>query len=431
MPNRGGPDPAGGWRHLGWSWTVRHPRLIPAGYWVAGLFIAFALGNVPPLVTGDWKAGMTWVSLWLSVGSAVVALVAFTFAEIVRRGQREMITGKGTAYIIQEQARFWDKDTAARFREGIRRQFARVAQVPGPVELDRGWDWSLDSAAWDWDPKVDELVRAFRVLNADQAHGGDATPNGVFLWAYWAIAAAFGMRVTAADRALVLDVWQRPSRARAGEVEPEIWAQRPHRFGTTLADASGPEFTEHAWPASLDCTGIPREGGPARHRGAAGQISVLLVRFSASDWGPLPPVAEQPPDGPLTLHLRTAVSLPAVDSAIDLHELRCVPPLTASGERQFPWEQFPALVAKAAGWIEDKAKELDGHTLLLGTLMPQEAGLGLGILAGQVSRRSRWPARLWPIVKDPGKGDLAVPGVQLGSVAVDPATTVGREPRCR
>jgi hypothetical protein len=419
MPER---DPAGGLLHRGWAWTVEHPRLIPAGYWVAGLFVAFALGNVPSLVTGDWKTGMTWVSLWLSVGSVVVAAIAFGLAEIGRRGQRGMIQGKGTAYIIQEYARFWDKDTAERFREGIRRQFARVVQVPGPVELGRGWDWSLDHDAWDWDAKLHELVRAFRVLTVDEARGGEATPNGVFLWAYWAIAAAFGMRVTAADRDLVLDVWQRPSKARAGKVEPEIWAQRPHRFDSEPADGTGPQFEERVWSADLEYSWIAQRRGWTRRRAVAGEISVLLIRFSASGWGPLPPVGEQPPGEPLTLRLRTAVRLPAVGSSpVAIHELRCVPPLTASGERQFPWDQFPALAAKAAAWIEDKAQELDGHTLVLGTLVPQEVGLGLGIHAGQVSRRVSWPALLWPVVLDPSKRDLVVPNLQLGSAAVDPA----------
>ena len=449
MPDRPQRDQAGGWRHPGWSWTIRFGRLIAAGYWVAGLFIAFALGNVPSLVTGDWKSGATWVSLWLSVGSAVVAAIAFGFAEVARRGQSGMIQQYGTAYIIQEYARFWDKDTAARFREGIHRQFARVVQVPGPVELDRAWDWSLDQDAWDWDAKVEELVRAFRALSVDESRSGEATPNGVFLWAFWAIATAFGMRATAADRDLVLDVWQRPSKARAGEVEPEIWEQHPHRFSSAMAagvaatggqvmsdSGAAPVFTEHVWPASLECSWIPRRQG---WYGSLPPISVLLIRFSAEEWGPLPPVAEQP-DGPLTLLLRIAVPLPPVpqgaltetgdspqvlpqvtEMEVRLHELRCVPPLTASGERRFPWDQYPALAAEAAAWVQRKAKELEGDTLLLGSAMPQEVGLGLGLQAGQVSRRSSWPTRLWPIVFDPGKRDLVVPNLQLGTLAVDPA----------
>jgi hypothetical protein len=415
-------DQTGGWRHPGWSWTVRHDRLIPRGYWVAGLLIAFALGNVPSLVTGDWKSAMTWVSLWLSVGATVIAAVAFSFAEAARRGRDKMIAQNGTAYIIQEQARFWDDDKAARFREGIRRQFARVIQVPGPVEASRGWDWSLDSDAWHWDAKADELVRAFRVLSIDAGRDDAASPDGVFLWAYWAVAAAFGMRVTAADRGAILDVWQRPSRARAGEVDPEIWSLRPHRFAPAPAGgADGLRFTERLWPASLELSRIALQGGGTRRGTDGRKVSVLLLRFSSSDWGPLPAVTEPVPADPLAIRLRFAASvLAAGSSPAEIHELRCVPPDGPSGA-QFPWQQFPALAAEAFAWIEGKAKELDGHTLLLGTLLPQEVGLGLGILAGQESRRASWPDHLWPIVRDARDGGLVVPSLNLCKAALDPA----------
>jgi hypothetical protein len=422
-------DQAGGWRHPGWAWTTRHDRLIPSAYWIAGLLIAFALGNVPSLVTGDWKSAMTWVSLWLSVGATVLAVAAFAFADTVRRGREHMIARNGTAYIIQEQARFWDDDNAARFREGIRRQFARVIQVPGPVEVSRGWDWSLDSDAWQWDAKVDELVRAFRVLSIDATRDGTATPDGIFLWAYWAVATAFGMRVTAADRSAVLDVWQRPSRARAGEVDPEIWSQRPLRFvpapAAPAAGAAGRQFSEHLWPASLELTRIaPTTGGVHRGTGS-GMVSVLLLRFSASEWGPLPAVAEAAPRDQVALNLNCAASvLPPGSSSAEIHELRCVPPNGPSGA-QFPWQQFPALAAGACSWIERKAKELDGHTLLLGTLLPQEVGLGLGVLAGQESRRACWPDRLWPIIRDPRDGGRVVPNLNLGKTALDPARATG------
>jgi hypothetical protein len=424
MPEQGQRDQAGGWGHPGWALTVRLGRLIPAAYWVAGLLIAFALGNVPSLVTGDWKSGMTWVSLWLSAGATVIALAAFGFAESARRGRDRMIEMNGTAYIVQEQARFWSDDSAGRFRDGIRRQFARVIQVPGPVEASRGWDWPLDGDTRQWDAKADELVRAFRVLHIDEARDGTPRPAGVFLWAYWAVAMAFGMRVTAADRSLVLDVWQRPSRARAGEVDPEIWSQRPHRF--TSPGASGLTFTEHTWAADLDVSWLTaRHGGTARRGTEESNASVLLLRFSASAWGPLPQVADLPPEGTVTLRLRSAAGLlPHGSSAAEIHELRCVPPPSPSGA-QFPWHQFPALAAEAAAWIERKAKELDGHTLLLGTLLPQEAGLGLGILAAQESRRAAWPAHLRPIISEPASRELVIPGLDLGTAALDPSRAGG------
>jgi hypothetical protein len=411
MPERGRRDPAGGWRHPGWSWTVRHGRLIPAGYGLAALFGGGALGVVPALVIGDWKAGQTWAQLWLCVGLGVVAAAALGLSETARRGRDRMLARNGTAYIIQEQARFWADDKAERFRAGIRRQFARVVQVPGPAELSRGWDWPLDADARHWDGKADELVRAFRVLSVDEARDGTVTPNGVFMWAWWAVAMAFGMRATAADRSLVLDVWQRPSNARMGEVTPETWAQRPHRFGPA-ALPGGLAVSKHVWPAELT---LSRRGRTRPSRGN-GDVGVLLVRFSSQEWGPLPEVTARPPEDRLALHLYDAAGVvPAAASRTEIHELRCVPP----GER-FPWRDFPGLAAAAAAWIERKATELAGRTLLLGTLMPQEVGLGLGILAGQESRRASWPVHLWPVVFEPSRREHVIPNLNLGSAAIAP-----------
>jgi len=416
------PDQAGGWQHPGWSWTFRNERLIPSAYWLSGLLAAFALGNLPSLVTDNWKSDTTWVSLWLSVSATVIAAAAFALAETARRGRGRMISGNGTAYVIQELARFWDDDQAARFRAGIHRQFARVIQVPGPVEADRSWDWSLDVDAREWDAKVDELVRAFRVLSIDAARPGANRPSGVFLWAYWPVAAAFGMRATAADRALVLDVWERPSHARAGEVDPKIWAQRPLRFlpGPDTG-AAGLRFSEHLWPARLELSRIASTGRASRRTTTARPTSVLLVRFSTAAWGPLPAVTEAAPPDPLSLRLRFAAGdLTQGTFPADIHELRCIPP-TAPSVAQFSWPSFPALAAKASAWIECKANELDGHTLLLGTLLPQEVGLGLGILAGHEYHRASWPDHLWPIVRDARDGGLVVPHLNLGEAALAPS----------
>ena len=211
------PDQAGGWQHPGWSWTYRNDRLIQAAYWLSGLLTAFALGDLPSLVTDDWKSDTTWVSLWLSVAATVIAAAAFGIAEIARRGRGRMIseTGRPTS------SKSWPASgtTIKQPASGRASSASSVGSFksPGPVEADRSWDWSLDVDAREWGAKVDELVRAFRVLNIDAARDGTNRPSGVFLWAYWPVAAAFGMRATAADRALILDVWQRPSHARAGE----------------------------------------------------------------------------------------------------------------------------------------------------------------------------------------------------------------------
>jgi hypothetical protein len=204
-------------------------------------------------------------------------------------------------------------------------------------------------------------------------------------------------------------------------VEPEIWAQRPHRFGS--AEPGGqplPPVTEHPWEAGLTVS----RRGRARAAADGAEISVLLVRFGHQQWGPLPGVtAPLPEDHRLGLHLYDAAGvIPALVTHVDLHELRCVPP-----GAQFPWQDFPALAAEAAAWIERKTKELPGRTLLLGTVMPQEAGLGLGILAGQESRRTAWPRHLWPIVREPARGELVVPHLDLGAASIDPALATGPE----
>lgn len=414
------PDQAGGWRHPGWSWTIRHERLTSAGSAVATMLVGGVLGIVPSLVTGDWKSGLTWALLGVCIGLAFVAAAAFGFSELTRRGRDRMRRQNGTAYIIYEHARGWTPQDVTRFWQGIRRQFARVVQVPGPRELARSWDWPLDAAARDWGDKVDELVRAFQVLNRDESHNGIATPNGVFIWAWWAVAVAFGMRATAADRGLELDVWQRPSKAREAAVYPEVWAQRPHRFASAAPAANPPhELTEHLWKAELTVS----RRGRARHGANNAEISVLLVRFSGTAWGPLPKVAVSlPEDHQLDLELHDAAGVaPAGSAQIEVHELRCVPP-----EQGFEWEAYPALAAEAVGWLEQKTSELAGSTLLLGTAMPQEISLGLGILAGQAARRSRWPVHLWPIVAEPTNYELVVPHLDLGSASVDPALANGK-----
>ena len=135
----------------------------------------------------------------------------------------------------------------------------------------------------------------------------------------------------------------------------------------------------------------------------------------------MPAVTEAAPRDPLTLRLRFAAGdLTQGTFPADIHELRCIPP-TAASVAQFPWPSFPALAAKASAWIARKAKELDGHTLLLGTLVPQEVGLGLGILAGHEFNRASWPDHLWPIVRDARYGVLVVPHLDLGEAALAPS----------
>jgi hypothetical protein len=49
--------------------------------------------------------------------------------------------------------------------------------------------------------------------------------------------------------------------------------------------------------------------------------------------------------------------------------------------------------------------------------MPPEAALGLGILAGQVSRTG-WPEIMWPLVYRASTRALVVPRLHLGASAL-------------
>lgn len=415
------PDLSGGWRHPGWSWTVRHPRAVTGGYWVATLLLGAVLGTFLPMTGGAWNA----VLLWVCLGLTVVAVLAFACSEVARRNRDRMLRENGTAYVIYEDDRGWTPQDVTRFLDGVTRQFARVVRLPGPRKLARGWDWSLrPEAARQWDSRTDELVRAFRVISQDEKTGAPATPDGVFVWAWWAVAVAFGMRVTAADRGLSLDVWQRPSRSREAAVYPEVWAQRPHRFAgpAPAAPAAVPyKVSERVWQADLSVT----RWGQGRLGADSARVAVLLVRFSSSQWGPVPPVdVPVPEDERLDLKLYDSTGVVRTGPVpVEIHELRCVPP-----EGGFAWDAFPALAARAVTWIKETAgkieSELERPTLLLGTLMPQEVGLMIGLQARQDERHGSWPAHLWPVLAESANYDLVVPNLDLGSVPLS-AGSVG------
>jgi hypothetical protein len=399
---RRGPD----WLHPGWSWTVGRAWVITALSASVTLIVGAVLGALPALLAGSWHDAQTRDQTWVLIGFAAVSLAAAATALMLNRKRRWVLGQNGTAYVIQEVGADWARQDEKAFLDSAGRYFARVIQVPGPGQLGRPWNWPLGDGAQQWDPKVTELVRSFQALHTDD---DPKTPSGILMWAWWAVAAAFGMRVTAADRNLILDVWHRPSHARAGDVETVIGSERPHRFGSTepvalaelIPDSAPREVT---WPVKLTVT--HRTTVPAGK-----PVSILLLRLGQQSWGPLPEVSAEPePDGQYDLKIDDAAGIIADKSSDALiHELRYLPPSAG----QFPWPAIPALVAVCADWIERKAADLDGRTLLLGTVMPPEAALGLGITAGQV-RRTGWPKHLWSLVYHASADTLVVPHLNLG-----------------
>jgi hypothetical protein len=379
------------------------------------LIVGAVLGALPALVAGSWNDPQTRLQTWVLIGFGAASLVAAVTAIVLHRKRRWVLYQNGTAYVIRELAGDWDRQDEKAFLDSAGRYFARVIKVPGPGQLGRPWDWPLGSGAQRWDGKVDELARSFQALrSADDPK----TPNGILIWATWAVAVAFGLRVAAADRDLVLDVWQRPSHGRAGDVEAVIGSQRPHRFGNakpvSLPESPPkPATREITWRVKLTAT----QHGAGARRPAGRRISVLLLRLGRQDWGPLPVAgADCQPAQVFDLQIDDAVGVAASRSSeiINVHELECVPPPGG----QFSWPAVPWLVTASADWIESKSDELAGDTLLLGAIMPPETALGLGIIVGHAQRRTLWPENMWPIVYQTAADALVVPHLNLGRAAL-------------
>jgi hypothetical protein len=420
-PVSAGPERAqykkrpGSLRHPGWSWTVGKDWLIPSGVAAATSLLGAAFGAISAS-TPDQKGA------YFAVGAAGLVVLALT--GVVWRGKQRMLRRNGIAYLIEESAREWTPDNSRDFVADVKRQFVRTVQVPGPGRLRLGgaWDWPLGDGAQHWDTKLTELAWSFYAVHETLSSGDDAeTASGVYLWAWWAVAVAFGMRVTAADRGLKLDVWQRPSRSRAGHIEPRPWSQRPHRFGEDVSGSSAAPLLpasalqEVTWPAEV--TVRPRTPLAGGNAGSATPV-VLLIRYGRQRWGPLPDIRQAPspdPARPAQVGLEDWTGLiPGGKFVSEIRELRCLPP---DGGSEFSWEVFPSLVAEASRWIQRKSADLDGHVLLLGTVLPPEVALGLGIDAGQVSCRD-WPDHLWPIVYSHSADSLVMPNLDLGTAAL-------------
>jgi hypothetical protein len=405
---RRGPD----WLHPGWSWTVGNAWVISGLSASVTLILGAVLGALPALLVGGWSDQQTRLQAWVVIGFAIASLVAAVIAIVLYRKRRWVLHQNGTAYVIRELASHWDREDEKAFLDSAGHYFARVIEVPGPGRLGRPWDWPLGPDAQQWDSKVDELTRSFQALRTID---DPRTPNGILMWASWAVAVAFGLRVSAADRDLVLDIWPRPSHGRAGNVETVVGTQRPHRFGyadpvplAELLPESAPR--EYTWPTKLRTTKRSADAHAAdRH------LSVLLVRLGHQKWGPLPEVdTAARPSHPLDLILEDAAGVaPSRSSDITIHELRCLPPPGG----QFPWHAVPSLVTASADWIERKSAEQGARRVLLGTTMLPETALGLGIIGGQ-PQRTRWPQNMWPLVYRRGTDSLVVPNLNLGAAVL-------------
>lgn len=402
-----------------WVWIVRRPWAVDKAAALASMLAGFGVDAAQELAFGKHSgAGATpqWRELWVGfVGAAVV----YAAVVIARWGRKRMLERTGTAFVILEKSKEWDADQpepsavdpADDFYEQVPHRFDRVVNVPGPVKQREddgfGWNWMLDEKeAASWDDRLMELVHAFRVLYVSAS----ARTSAVFVTAWAPVALAFGLRSRDMYRKLRLHVWQRPSDGRAEEVRPAIWKQRGHLFGARVAKPSdfpepvGLERSTPVWDATLTV-----------HRTRSGleetrSVALLLLRFGWSRWGNLPaPKKETTYTVSQTIHDMDGVVPVNETVPARIHELRLLPK-----GKQFDWKDFPFLVAEAVQWIGEKADELKDQTLLLGSAVPNEVALGIGLTAGQDACED-WPEHLWPIVFQKETKNMVVPRLDLGT----------------
>jgi hypothetical protein len=158
---------------------------------------------------------------------------------------------------------------------------------------------------------------------------------------------------------------------------------------------------------------------------------LLLIRLGGQSWGPIPEAragpgeapAEAGPAGPLTIVLDDAAGLGLTGTfCTEIRELRILPP---PGDRLFPWLAYPSLVGEVSRWVRSQGAELPDRLFLMGTVVPPEVALGLGIDSVQIAKPD-WPAKLWPILYQAGSGALVIPRLNLGASAFPGAFPAGR-----
>ena len=379
----------------------------------AAMGIGAALGGLPP-------------PLLAVLGSLSIALAAFsgwwTFM------QRRDAQRRGTVYVVREpgtSADEWEHDEAQaqEFINALRLSFPEVRQVPGPSELHR-WPWPLGEGAELWDHYVDELVTAIRVVRRGD---NPRTQKSLVVWARWPVAIAAVSRLLSAERGPVPGIRQRVSYGRSPRMERVDPAQAALSFDPVRQEDSHPEasqtstrrlrrrltpgtwsgfgasappraqhFTHHG---TITISGRPTRGRTPRTQNPA-KVTVLLVRLNSHSWGPL--VSEPARDGQLgqdgiKVEVDDAEGI-GIDGTfcLEIREWRCLP-ADPGAQGAHRWSHFEAIAEEVTRWIAAEVPAQPGCPLLLGTVMPQEIGLGIGI---HIHRRDapEWPSHLFPLV---------------------------------
>jgi len=399
------------WKRLGPSNGRQWP-----GTWAgaaAAMGVGAALGGLPP-------------PLLAVLGSLSAALAAFSGWWTLM--QRRDAQRRGTVYVIREPGTpandEWEQDEAQaqEFIRTLQLSFPEVRQIPGPSELHR-WPWPLGQGAELWDHYVDELVTALRVVRRGD---NPKTQKSLVVWARWPVAIATVARLLSAERGPLLGIRQRVSYGRSPRMEyvdpaqaalnfdpagaegfhPEAWdtGARPprHRLtpgtrGNSRASAPGAKvFTHHG---TVTVSGRPGRAQPSKTKDPS-DITILLIRLTAQPWGPL--TSEPGHDGQLG---RDGIKIEVDDAEgigidgifhLEIREWRCLP-TDPRAKGAHGWSQFETLAEEVTSWVAAQVPARPDCPVLLGAVMPQEIGLGMGV---HIHGRNvqEWPSRLFPLV---------------------------------
>jgi hypothetical protein len=375
--------------------------------------IGAALGGLPSV-------------LLTALGSLSALLAAFSGWWTVM--QRREVRRRGTVYIIRESGDLtkesWQDDKGAEpFIAALRQSFPDVRQIPGPATL-RGWRWPLGAGAECWDQHLDELMTALRVVRRGDDLGNQ---QSLVVWARWPVAVATTARLLSLERGPALAIRQRVSFGRspdADKVDPRqpalTFAPRPAPICLTAArtvDYRG-AIRISSRPGSAERLSRNCRNG-ARNRSS---VSVLLIRLTAASWGPLTApdhVASADDEKRVTLDVEDAAGIGVSGRCdLDMREWRCLPQDRRRGSGSHPWSDFELLAQAAAEWAAKEARRRPERLVLIGTVMPQEIGLGLGVHIHRLGALA-WPEHLYPIVWDVGRHRFVIPRLDLGWAALN------------
>jgi hypothetical protein len=434
------PRWAPGQRYRDWR-TARRAGLArqePGRDWLTGVlfvtatallsgFLALVPGAIDNGVRHGWAGGgLAWTS-WSGIFFLLAGGSLLVAGAVRWRRRTQVLTGRGTAYVIDEVAIPWQHEEKESVFADIRAGFARTLLVPGPGALGDSWQWQTTAeAAARWDDNVDRLVRSFWAVhyNDDQV-----TSNALFTWAPWPVAMAFSARATARRRGLVLHVRQRPSYGATGPQTRLLLTDPAHDYLRTTRPAplevTAPRHSVahlHAEltltidsliaPHSAQTQHPIRQKAPARTPGAAGRagpVLLLLIRTTHDAIGPIP--LDLATATPVTVH-SACPALPTGTRKVQAAEWRLDSPV--SPVPQLPWPAFPAAAESIADWITEKSAEHPDHIVLIAARLPQELAVGLGIQLGQLRRD--WPRHAYPLHYAHGR--LVIPDLSLGADSV-------------